>query len=78
MSRKLKNITLSADEELIAIARQRAKSLDLSLNDAFRDWLIQFTKPASTKDEYEALMSSMKGALSGESKRFNREKANER
>ncbi len=35
----MKNITLSAEEALIARAREKARKENRSLNDAFRDWL---------------------------------------
>ena len=35
----MKNITLTADEALIARARDQARRENRSLNDAFRDWL---------------------------------------
>ena len=38
----MKNITLSADEELIEKARTVARAQRRSLNAAFRDWLAQF------------------------------------
>ena len=73
---KLKNITLSADGELIAKARRRALSEDTTLNEMFRMWLVQFTRPVSSVEDYEALMKEFKGALTGA--RFSREEANER
>lgn len=39
----MKNITLSADENLIERARQVAREQQRTLNDAFREWLMQFT-----------------------------------
>jgi len=73
---KLKNITLSADRDLIAKARARARQDDSTLNDAFRVWLEQFTRPITSTEEYHTLMHEMNGALSGA--RFSRDEANER
>jgi hypothetical protein len=39
----VRNITLSAEEDLIEKARSVARSQRRSLNDAFREWLEQFT-----------------------------------
>ena len=38
----MKNITLSADEDLIERARQMARQQNRTLNDAFREWLREF------------------------------------
>jgi hypothetical protein len=46
----MKNITLSADEELIEQARQLARAQKRTLNDAFREWLVQFTQQAGTAE----------------------------
>lgn len=35
----MKNVTLSAEEELIEQARQIARAKHTTLNQAFRDWL---------------------------------------
>ena len=75
-SSKLRNITLSADETLIDAARSRAAETNRSLNDAFREWLEQFTRPISSRADYEALMSTIQLIPSGV--RFSREEANER
>ena len=40
----MKNITLSADEELIEQARRLAREQKRTLNEAFREWLVQFTQ----------------------------------
>jgi hypothetical protein len=39
----VKNITLSADEYLIERARDKARQENRSLNDAFREWLADWT-----------------------------------
>jgi hypothetical protein len=56
----MKNITLSADEDLIEQARQRAQAQKRTLNDAFREWLVQFTRQAGKVEEYEALMKRLR------------------
>lgn len=74
--KRLKNITFSADADLIEKARKKALQESMTLNDAFRLWLEQFVRPVSSGEEFEKLMDSFKGVLSGN--RFSREEANER
>lgn len=40
----MKNITLSADERLIELARQKARSEHSTLNSRFREWLETYAK----------------------------------
>ena len=56
----MKNITLSADEELIERARELARSQKRTLNDAFREWLVQFTRQSGKAEEYDALMERLR------------------
>lgn len=56
----MKNITLSADEELIDRARLVAKTNHTTLNDAFREWLEQFAQSEGRVQRYEALMNRLK------------------
>ncbi len=42
--RVMKNITLSADENLIEMARAEARKRKTSLNALFREWLEEFAK----------------------------------
>ncbi|HEY2647398.1 MAG TPA: hypothetical protein VGI34_10515 [Candidatus Acidoferrales bacterium] len=55
----MKNITLSADDELIEQARQLARAQKRTLNDAFREWLVQFTQQAGNVEEFDALMERL-------------------
>jgi len=71
-----KNITLSADDELIRKARERALRERTTLNDEFRKWLRQYTRFGISGREYERIMNSMDYAKPG--RRFNREDMNER
>lgn len=73
---RLKNITLSADEELIAKARKKATECDTTLNEVFRGWLEQFTRPAGSRNEYETLMAQLQDVVPGRS--FSRQELNER
>ena len=73
---RIKNITLSADSLLIKEARLTAQLQGSSLNEAFREWLIQFTKSNATRSEYESLMQGLTHVSSD--KKFTREEMNER
>ncbi len=72
----LKNITLSADEHLIEKGRDKAASLNRSLNDAFREWLEQWTDNRSQAEQYGRLMESLSSVDSG--RKFGRDEMNER
>jgi len=75
-TRFVKNVTLSADEDLIEQARQVARSQRRTLNAAFREWLLQFTAQAGNGQEVEALMRRLRHVSSG--RRFSRDEMNER
>jgi hypothetical protein len=72
----MKNITLSADENLIEQARLMAKSQHKTLNAIFREWLEQFTTRSGSMQEFDALMRRLKHVKSG--RRFSRDEMNER
>ncbi len=52
----MKNITLSADHNLIEKARAVARSQRRTLNAVFREWLEQFTAREGNVQEFDALM----------------------
>ena len=56
----VKNITLSADADLIEKARQVAKSEHKTLNAAFREWLENYTSRAASVQDHIALMERLK------------------
>lgn len=72
----VKNITLSADENLIEQARLVANSQHKTLNAAFREWLEQFTAQSGSAKEYDALMKRLQHVKAG--RHFSREEMNER
>jgi predicted transcriptional regulator len=72
----MKNITLSADDELIEQARQIARTQHKTLNAAFREWLLQYTAQAGASQELEALAERLRHVRSG--RRFTRDEMNER
>jgi hypothetical protein len=71
----LKNITLSAEEELISKAREKARLEHQSLNQLFRKWLENFTGNEKQGEEYLRLMQEIDYA---EARGFTREELNER
>jgi len=73
----MKNITLSADEELIEQARQLARSQKRTLNDAFREWLLHFTQQAGKAEEYDALMTRLRKTVRSNGP-YTRDEMNER
>jgi predicted transcriptional regulator len=72
----VKNITLSADEDLIEQARLVARAQHKTLNSAFREWLEQFTNRAGSVQEYDALMKRLEHVNAG--RHFSRTEMNER
>ncbi len=72
----LKNITLSADEELIRKARKRAEKENTSLNLAFREWLRRYTNAGIDDKSYDILINSLQYSRAG--KTFSRDERNER
>jgi predicted transcriptional regulator len=72
----MKNITLSADEDLIEQARLVARSQRKTLNAAFREWLAQFTAQAGSGKEVDALMRRLSHVNAG--RHFTRDEMNER
>lgn len=56
----VKNITLSADPDLIEKARQVAKSEHKTLNAAFREWLASYASRRGDVEAHRALMERLK------------------
>jgi hypothetical protein len=72
----MKNITLSADEDLIEQARLVARAQHKTLNAAFREWLESFTAQAGNGHEVDALMRRLRHVQPG--RHFSRDEMNER
>ncbi|HKT49613.1 MAG TPA: hypothetical protein VJV96_04925 [Candidatus Angelobacter sp.] len=72
----MKNITFSADEDLIEQARSVARSQRKTLNDMFREWLRQLTSQSGDASEVKSLMRRLRHVRAG--RRFSREEMNER
>ena len=72
----LKNITLSADEELIRKAREKAQREHTTLNASFREWLKSYVSAEARVRNFDDLMQSLSYVKTG--KKFTREEMNER
>jgi hypothetical protein len=72
----LKNVTLSADEHLIAQAREEAERHGTTLNAEFRLWLAQFAEQERAAHGYQSLMEELSYASPGRD--FTRDDVNAR
>ena len=72
----MKNITLSADEDLIEQARLVARSQHKTLNAAFREWLHQYVSDSGSGQEVDSLMKRLRHVRPG--RHFTRAEMNER
>jgi predicted transcriptional regulator len=72
----MKNITLSADDDLIEKARSTAQAQRKTLNTAFREWLVEFTASEGDAQSYDALMKNLSYVDAG--RHFTRDEMNER
>jgi hypothetical protein len=73
----MKNITLSAPEKLIALARKRAVGKGTTLNNEFRKWLqTQAVSDEERSTRYERLMKTLGHIDAGH--KFTREEMNKR
>ena len=70
----IKNITLSADENLIRKARERANRERSTLNAEFRKWLQRYVRNNSKISDYDTLMETLKYVQPGRS--YSREEMN--
>ena len=72
----LKNVTFSADEELIRRARQRARQQHTTLNAEFRRWLEKYAYGVRRAEDFDALMEALTHVQAG--RKFSREEMNAR
>jgi hypothetical protein len=72
----MKNVTFSADEDLIEQARLVARSQHKTLNAAFREWLVQFSRQSGNGQEFSSLMKRLRHVKAG--RHFTRDEMNER
>lgn len=73
----MKNITLSADEELIEAARQRARAENTTLNEQFRVWLADYARREQQAEKAMAVVRELRGKLRV-GRKLTREEMNER
>lgn len=71
----MKNITFSANENLIERARFVARSENTTLNAAFREWLMEYARQPGDVREFDALMERLRHVKPG--RRFTREEMNQ-
>jgi len=74
----MKNITLSADENLIEAARARARAEHTTLNEQFRRWLGEYTRREKQADAALAVIDELRDKLRTGGRRFTRREMNER
>ena len=74
----LRNITLSADKELIEAARERARMERTTLNEQFRRWLADYAGQDDRADLAMSVIGDLQTRLRSGGKRFSREEMNER
>ncbi len=74
----MKNITLSADEHLIAAARQRAIAEHTTLNEQFRLWLEDYVRRKQQADAAMETIKALQTSISTEGRKFTRDDMNER
>lgn len=74
----MKNITLSADENLIEAARRRAASEHTTLNEQFRLWLTNYVRREQQAAEALRVMRELQGTLFTGGRKFTRDEMNER
>lgn len=72
----MKNITLSADERLIEEARAAARAQRSTLNQLFREWLVELAGRRSRDEQVSELMQRLDYVRSGGP--FSREEMNDR
>lgn len=73
----MKNITLSADEQLIQLARDRARKENTTLNNEFRRWLASYAGREQRARQAESTMRELRGKLRV-GRKLTREEMNER
>lgn len=72
----LKNITFSAEADLIRKARERAAAKNTTLNEEFRRWLEKYVEHPETAQAFAALMVRFDYVQAGRT--FQRDEMNER
>ncbi|MCI0666878.1 MAG: hypothetical protein L0Y43_02345 [Methylococcaceae bacterium] len=74
----MKNITLSANENLIEAARERARAEHTTLNEQFRRWLEDYVRREQQAEEAMAVIEELRGQVRTGGRKFTRDEMNER
>ncbi len=74
----MRNITLSADEDLIDAARRHAASRNTTLNAEFRAWLEEYAGRKQQAARAMEVIRQLRGRLNTGGRKFTREEMNER
>ena len=74
----MKNITLSADESLIAAARRHAAAERTTLNAQFRLWLADYVGRKQQAEAAIETIRALRGRISTGGRKFTRDEMNER
>ena len=74
----MKNITLSADENLIEAARRQAVSEHTTLNQQFRLWLENYVRREQRAADAMRVIRELQGSITTGGRRFTRDEMNER
>ena len=74
----MKNITLSADENLIEAARERARLEHTTLNEQFRLWLADYARREQQAERAMAVVRELRSKVRTGGRKFTREEMNER
>ena len=74
----MKNITLSADESLIAEARHRAAVENTTLNAMFRQWLADYVGRRQQAEKAMATIHELQSNYGTGGRKFTRAEMNER
>ena len=74
----MKNITFSADENLIEAAREQARAKHTTLNEEFRRWLAAYTGRQDQAQRAMAVIHELQGRLSTGGRKFTRDEMNAR
>jgi hypothetical protein len=73
----VKNITLSADEQVIEAARERARDEHTTLNEQFRRWLAEYAHTRVRMQRYDEVMAELRGRVKV-GRKLTRDEMNER
>ena len=74
----MKNITFSADENLIEAARRQANSERTTLNEQFRLWLENYVRREQRAAEAVHVIRELQGSIFTGGRKFTRDEMNER